>query len=51
VNLQILLGFNEKHAHIIDIKLYSQTQLKYNLHIKKKNWLVNLALEAETAIK
>jgi hypothetical protein len=24
--------------------------LKYNLHTKKKNWLVNLALEAETAI-
>jgi hypothetical protein len=24
--------------------------LKYNLHKKKKNWLVNLALEAETAI-
>ena len=24
--------------------------LKYNLHSKKKNWLVNLALEAETAV-
>jgi hypothetical protein len=22
----------------------------YNLHTKKKNWIVNLALEAETAI-
>jgi hypothetical protein len=27
-----------------------EKELKYNLHTKKKNWLVNLALEAETAI-
>jgi hypothetical protein len=27
-----------------------QKRLKYNLHTKPKNWIQNLALEAETAI-
>jgi hypothetical protein len=29
---------------------FLQKGLKYNLHTKKKNWIQNLALEAETAI-
>jgi len=38
------ITFSENEAALL------QKGPKYNLHSKKKNWLLNLALEAETAI-
>jgi hypothetical protein len=42
-------GYKQHEYHLLQYRNIF-TSKRYNLHTKKKNWIQNLALEAETAI-